>query len=272
MKEYLNRVRACGPLIHNITNYVTANDVANMLLACGASPIMADEAQEVAEITALSAGLNINMGTPSHRTIPAMRIAGKRANELKHPVLLDPVGVGASAFRRDTVYQLLQEIHFDVIRGNISEIKTIAGLTAGNAGVDAAKKDEVSEAELESVVAFAKKFAAEWNCIIAITGELDFVADVKNCYVIRNGIPQMSQITGTGCQLSGLMTAFLSANPEAKLEAAVAAVCTMGLAGEIAVQNLKSEEGNATFRNRLIDAVYHMTGEMLEGGARYELQ
>ena len=127
-------VRQKSPLVHNITNYVTVNDCANMLLACGGSPIMADDPEDAVEITAICGGLNINIGTLNQRTIPAMLAAGKRANELGHPVVLDPVGAGASTLRTDTALRLLNEVKFAVIRGNISEIKTLAlgsGTTKG---------------------------------------------------------------------------------------------------------------------------------------------
>ena len=119
-------VRTKSPLIHNITNYVTVNDCANMVIACGAAPIMADDKDEVAEITAICAGLNINIGTLNSRTISAMLIAGKKANELQHPVVLDPVGTGASRLRTETAMKILEEVQITVIRGNISEIKTLA--------------------------------------------------------------------------------------------------------------------------------------------------
>ena len=136
LKEMLNHVREKCPLIHNITNYVTVNDCANILLACGGSPIMADDAEEAEEITAICGGLNINIGTLNQRTIPAMHLAGKKANELGHPVVLDPVGAGASKLRTNTAKALLEDIHFTVLRGNISEIKTLALGTGGAKGVD----------------------------------------------------------------------------------------------------------------------------------------
>lgn len=134
LKEMLNHVREKCPLIHNITNYVTVNDCANILLACGGSPIMADDAEEAEEITAICGGLNINIGTLNQRTIPAMHLAGKKANELGHPVVLDPVGAGASKLRTNTAKALLEDIHFTVLRGNISEIKTLALGTGGRKG------------------------------------------------------------------------------------------------------------------------------------------
>lgn len=268
----LENVRKQVPLIHNITNYVTVNDVANVLLACGGSPIMSDELEDVLEITAICGGLNINIGTLNKRTISAMLAAGKKSNELGHPVLLDPVGAGASKLRTETAINLMKEVRLDVIRGNISEIKTLAQGSGTTKGVDADVADAVTEENLEEAVAFAKSFAGRSGCIVAITGAIDLVADEKTCYVIRNGRPEMGKITGTGCQLSGMMTAYLTANPQNKLEAAAAAVCVMGLAGEIGWSRMQEGDGNATYRNRIIDAIYNMDANTLEKGAKYEVR
>lgn len=268
----IENVRKTVPLVHNITNYVTVNDVANVLLACGGSPIMSDEPKDVVDITAICGGLNINIGTLNVRTIEGMLVAGKKSNELGHPVLLDPVGAGASALRTDTAVQLIEEIKFDVIRGNISEIKTLALGSGTTKGVDADVADAVTEDNLDSAVAFAKDFAKKMECIVAITGAIDLVSDGEKCYVIRNGRPEMGKITGTGCQLSGMMTAFVVANPDAKLEAAAAAVCAMGLAGEIGFSRMQDGDGNSTYRNRIIDAIYNMDGETLNKGANYEVR
>ena len=145
----LDRVRERRPLIHCITNYVTANDVANLLLACGASPIMADEPEEVEEITARCAGLCLNLGTPSRRTIPSLMRAGVKAGELGRPVVLDPVGVGASALRLRTAQELMARVTFTVLRGNVSELRALAGGQEHTRGVDAGGADAVTEAELE---------------------------------------------------------------------------------------------------------------------------
>lgn len=270
--KILSNVREKSPLVHNITNYVTVNDVANVILACGASPIMSDDSDEVEEITSICSGLNINIGTLNKNTIPSMFLAGKKANELNHPVLLDPVGAGASSLRTETALKLLKEIKFDVIRGNISEIKTLAAKSGTTKGVDADAQDAVTEDNLEKAVSFAKDFALRNKCILAITGAIDLVTDGSRCFVIRNGRPEMSKITGTGCQLSGLMTAFICANPENKLEAAAAAVCTMGFAGEKAWSLMQKNDGNSTYRNRIIDAIYNMTDEELNQGAKYEIR
>ena len=272
MNKLFENVRIKHPLIHNITNYVTVNDCANIVLACGASPIMADAIEEVEEITAICSGLNINIGTLNSRTIGSMLLAGKCANELKHPVVLDPVGAGASKLRTDCAMQLLNEVAFTVIRGNISEIKTLASGSGTTKGVDADVADKVTEENMDEVVEFAKAFARKTGAIIAITGAIDIVADGNSAYCIENGHPMMSAITGTGCQLSAMTTAFVAANPEHPLEAVVAAVSAMGLAGEIAHKRLSEMDGNSTYRNYIIDAIFNMTPKMLKEGARYEVR
>ena len=272
LKAMLENVRAKTPLVHNITNYVTVNDVANVLLAAGGSPIMSDDADDVEDITSICGGLNINIGTLNKNTIPSMFLAGKKANALGHIVLLDPVGAGASRLRTDTANRLMQEVRFDAVRGNISEIKTLCTGSGSTKGVDADAVDAVTEANLDNGVQLVKTFAAQTGCIIAVTGAIDLVSDGERCWCIRNGRAEMSRITGTGCQLSALMTAFLVANPDRKLDAAAAAVCMMGLAGEIGWANMQPGDGNSTYRNRIIDAIFNMTGDALEEGAKYELR
>lgn len=268
----LENVRKNVPLVHNITNYVTVNDVANVLLACGGSPIMSDEPKDVVDITSICAGLNINIGTLNERSIESMFAAGEKANELGHVVLLDPVGAGASELRTNTALEIMNRIKLDVIRGNVSEIKTLALGSGTTKGVDADATDTVTEENLDRMVAFAKEFAAKADSVIAVTGAIDLVADRDKCYVIRNGKPQMSKITGTGCQLSGIATAFAVANPKNKTEAVAAAVCMMGLAGEIGVSKMQEGEGNASLRIRIIDAIYNMDAETLNKGAKYEVR
>ena len=259
--NYLDEVRKKAPLIHNITNYVTINDVANMVLACGASPIMSDEPTDIEEITSICQGLNINMGMLNPRKIESMQKAGKKSNELHHKVLLDPVGAGSSSFRTEAALNLIRDIQFYVIRGNIYEIKTLAD-----------EADTLTEQNLEKMIPFIKDFSRRTGSVIAVTGGIDLVSDAKRCFVIRNGRPEMGRITGTGCQLSGMMTAFLAANPENNLEAAAAAVCAMGLAGETGWKYMQPGDGNATYRNRIIDAIYNMEGKELEEGAKYEIR
>lgn len=271
MKELLQQVRALHPLIHNITNYVTVNDCANILLACGGSPIMADDLDEAAEITAICGGLNLNIGTLNRHTIPAMLAAGREANRLGHPVVLDPVGAGASTLRTRTALQLLDEVQFAVIRGNISEIKTLASGLGTTRGVDADVADAVTRETLPQAVSFAKAFAQKTGAVIAITGAIDIVADGERAYCIFNGHPMMSSVTGTGCQLSAMTAAYVTANPDRPLEAAAAAVCAMGVCGETAQQRLSPLDGNASYRSYIIDAVYRLDGETLEQRANYTM-
>ncbi len=271
-KTCLDNVRSNSPLIHNITNYVTVNDVANVLLAIGASPIMADEPSDAAEITKICGGLNVNIGTLNKRTIKAMFASAKNAQELGHKLLLDPVGAGASALRTNTAVKLLNKFRFDVVRGNISEIKTLALGSGTTKGVDADIADAVTESNLEKSVAFAKDFAAKKNCVVAITGAIDLVSAADRCYVIRNGRAEMSRITGTGCQLSAVTAAYAVANPDNILESTAAAVCSMGLAGQLAWKRMQEGDGNSTYRNRIIDALFNMTGDDLEKGAKYEIR
>lgn len=233
---------------------------------------MSDEPEDVEDITSICGGLNINIGTLNERSIQGMFVAGAKANALGHVVLLDPVGAGASALRTNTALEIMDKIKLDVIRGNISEIKTLALGSGTTKGVDADAADTVTEENLDTMVAFAKEFAAKTNAVIAITGAIDLVADAEQCYVIRNGRPEMSKITGTGCQLSAIATAYVVANPDNKTEAVAAAVCMMGLAGEIGVSRMQEGEGNASLRVRIIDAIYNMDAETLNKGANYEVR
>ena len=271
-KEVFENVQKSTPLVHNITNYVTVNDVANVLLACGASPIMSDEPRDVEDITSICGGLNINIGTLNKRSIKAMFKAGKKANELGHIVLLDPVGAGASALRTKTAADLIDQVHFDVIRGNVSELKALALGSTTTKGVDADAADAVSEDNLDQMTAFAKDYAKKTGSIIAITGAIELIGDADRCFVVRNGRPEMGRITGTGCQLSGMMTAYVTANPDRKLEAAAAAVCLMGLAGEIGWDEMEGRKGNSSYRNYIIDVICTMDADTLEKGAKYEIR
>ena len=271
LDKMLSNVREAAPLVHCITNYVTVNDVANVVLASGGAPIMADDQDDVYDITTICGGLDINIGTLNARTIPSMFIAGKRACELGHPVLLDPVGAGASKLRTDTANRLIDELDLTCIRGNISEIKALALGSTSTKGVEADIADVVTDSNLDATVAFAKEFAARADCVVAITGAIDIVADATRAFAIRNGHPIMSKITGSGCMLSALVTAFLVANPDDSLTATVAAIAMEGICGErAAVKMVETDVGNATFRTYLIDNVYLLAPDELEQSARVE--
>lgn len=267
--EKLDNIRKLNPLIENITNYVTVNDCANITLACGASPIMADNIEEIEQIVAISQGVNINIGTLGS-VIDSMVLAAITANKYNIPIVLDPVGAGASKLRNDTVAKLLDNAKFTLIRGNISEIKALALGASSTKGVDADVSDVVTLENVDKTIDFAKAFAKQTGSVIAISGAIDVICDAKDAYLVFNGHELMTKVTGTGCQLSSMAAAFLAANKEEPLLASVAAVATMGLCGEIAYNRMSSLDGNSSYRNYIIDAVFNLTGEALQKGARYE--
>lgn len=191
------------PLVHCITNYVVSNFTANGLLAIGASPVMADDKDEVAEMVAMADALLINIGTINTWTLEAMLIAGKKANELNVPTVLDPVGVGATVFRKKIVQQLLEQIHFAAIRCNVGELAAIAGVQWESKGVDSGEGDM-------DTVEVAKQVAKKWKTIVIVTGETDIVTDGHVVEQITGGDVRMTQITGSGCLLSAICSAALS--------------------------------------------------------------
>ena len=245
------------PLIYNITNYVTANDCANILLAIGASPIMSDAVDEACDLAKICDGLNINIGTLNKNSIACMLKAGEKANELDKLIVLDPVGVGASEFRKNTVKLLLENIKFDVIKGNYSEIKVLCDSANKTNGVDVSEVDKIDGNKLYSIIDFALRAANKLNTVVAITGKIDVIANKKNAYCIFNGNSMMSKVTGTGCQLSALITAMACVNKKYLLEAVASAVCIMGISGEQAYKKLDFSLGNCSYRNYIIDAVYN---------------
>ena len=270
LKNALDNVRATTPLVHNITNYVTVNDCANALLAIGASPIMSDEPADVEDIQTICGGLTLNIGTLNERSIAAMFAAGGRAGALGHPIVLDPVGAGASSLRTNVAGDLLDQLPVAVIRGNMSEAKALAGGAAATRGVDVCADDVVTEENLVASAAFVRELAAKTGAVAAVTGAIDIVADADRAFAIRNGHPLMGRITGAGCMLTCLCTAFAVANPDAPLEAQVAAVASMGLAGQRAQGRMGGLDGNASFRTYLLDALFNLDGDELEAGALVE--
>lgn len=266
--SYLEKVKEERPLIHCITNYVTANDCANILLAIGASPVMADDIMEVEEITTMASGLNLNLGTLSTNRIPAMLKAGKVASGLGIPVILDPVGIGATSLRKNTFKQLIDEVYIHVLKGNLSEILTIASGSSCGRGVDST---DLAGNDFVEQIKIVKVLAEKLQTIVVATGPIDIISDGNQTYLVRNGHEMMGKVTGSGCMLSALMTAFLSQASEQGLKAAVASVVAMGVAGEHAYKELlKHDSGNAMYRHYMIDAVYNMTGELLEEMAKVE--
>ena len=258
------RLREKAPHIHCITNYVTANDCANILLACGAYPVMADFQEEAEEIMAGCDALVINLGILNDEKFSAMIRAGKRANALKHPVLLDPVGVGASAYRLKAAFRLLEEIEFSVIRGNASEIRTLYEGIGSSKGVDAAKEDNTGP-NLEEACKVARGLAGKTGAVIVLTGETDILAVKDRVCYLRNGHASMCEIAGTGCMLTVVIGAFCAVFPEEPFKAAIAGTAAMGISGEIAYEKMRErKEGTASLKIHLMDSISNMGEELLK--------
>ena len=223
--EILEKTRKRNPLVHCMANLVAANDCANLALASGASPIMAEDLEEVEQVTSACDGLVLNLGTPSPRKIQALLLVGKTAKKLGKSVIFDPVGAGCSDLRRNAAGEILCQVRPDIIRGNASEIRTLLLGTMAHRGVDA---EEVAEEPLD----LAKLLAQRTGAVVVISGDVDVVTDGAVSYRVRNGHPMMRSVTGTGCQMSVLIGAYAAANPEKTLLAALAGVCGFGLCGE----------------------------------------
>ena len=261
--DFLENIRKKTPRVHCMANYVTANDCANLLLAVGASAVMADEPMESAEITACCDALTLSLGTPSARRLEAMRLSALAAKENGIPAILDPVGVTMSQLRRRIAHELMDSGAISVIRANASEIRVLAGEETV-CGLEARDK---TDAAVES----ANRLAAKTKAIVVMTGETDIITDGSRICRIYNGHPIQRGITGAGCQLTALLGAFAAANPDRIYEAAIAGTCMMGLCAETAHSRLSPLEGNASCRGYIIDAAYRMTGVQLKEGARYAM-
>jgi len=257
----LRRVRERRPLVHNITNFVVMNYTANALLACGASPVMAHAAEEVEEMVSLAGALVLNIGTLSPSWVEAMRKAGKRANALHVPVILDPVGAGATRLRTDSARGLMEGVSIQVIRGNASEILSLSGKksTSRTKGVD-------SVHTVDQVAEMAEVLAKELRTTLAITGPIDLITDGDRVCRVMNGHEMMSRVTGAGCTATVMIGAFLAVCPD-PLEAATTGLSYFGLAGEKAAAQAV---GPGSFQIALLDALYGMQEEELKAGARIE--
>ncbi len=266
--KLMDKLRADCPLVHNMTNYVTVNDCANALLAIGGSPIMADDEDECAEITAISKALVINIGTLNKRTIASMIKSGKRANELGIPVVFDPVGAGASALRNQTTKDILEQVQIAVLRGNLSELSYIAGLSASTKGVDVSEEDKNRDA-----VTIGKKVAKQYHTVVAITGKEDVVTDGEDAFLLSNGVSELSKVTGTGCMTSAMLGAFVASasadDAYDSIDAAALAISAMSIAGEISFEKY-AQMGTGSFHIGIIDALSKMTAEILEDRIHYE--
>ncbi len=246
----LTSLREKNPLVHNITNYVVMNFTANILLASGASPVMAHAMEEVEDMVSIASSLVINIGTLSPPWVESMLKAGKAASKKGIPVILDPVGVGATPYRTITAKRIIDECDITIIRGNASEILSLRDSSAGSKGVDSMHSIETAE---NAAIAMAN----ELELTVAVTGDIDLVTDGTNTVRIHNGHQLMGNVTGTGCSASALTAAFAAINDDA-LAASVAALTCFGIAGELASEHA---QGPGTFTTALIDAFYNLSAD-----------
>lgn len=257
--DLLEAIRNNPPLIHNVTNYVVMNFTANALLALGASPVMAHAPEEVEEMVALSGALVLNIGTLSTPWIEAMFLAGHAANQRKIPIVLDPVGAGATRFRTDSAKRLLAELRPAVIRGNASEILALCDQASHTRGVD-------SQDAMDTAEAAAKTLAKKHGVIVSMTGQVDFVTDGHRVATIANGHFLMGRITGTGCAASAITAAFCAREKDA-LVASTAALGVFGIAGEMAAQGSPLP---GTFQVLLLDALAAVDRPTIENRLKME--
>jgi hydroxyethylthiazole kinase len=271
MNGFLNSVRSKRPLIHTITNYVTVNDCANILLAAGASPVMADDVREVREMALIASGLCLNIGTLNYRTVASMKKAGRSATRLQKPIVFDPVGAGATALRTKTAEGLIKALRPTLIKGNMSEIRVLSSGVGKTAGVDALPEDECTEANAEEILSSVSAYAKRTGAIVGVTGRIDVIAspDGRRA-LVYNGVGALAAISGCGCMLSCLAAGFIAANPTDPFMATVAAFSMMGLAGEITERKVGSSLGS--FHTHLFDAISEMDEKTLLEGAKYELR
>ena len=254
----IDKTRQVNPLVHHITNYVTVNDCANITLAIGASPVMADEIDEVEEIISIASSLVINIGTLNKRTIESMFMAAKTANIKGIPIILDPVGAGATKLRTETALKLIDQFKISVIRGNASEIKVICKRQGFTRGVDATDGGSIEETkEVASIL------AAKTGAVVAVTGATDIITDSNQIGLVSNGHPSMSKVTGTGCMCTSVIGSVCGAEKD-MFAATVAGVVAMGIAGEMAYEKLSEPKlGNSTYRSLIIDEIAAMNAEKI---------
>ncbi|MGF7048189.1 hydroxyethylthiazole kinase [Paenibacillus sp. DS2015] len=261
--SFLNKVRQENPLIHNITNMVVTNFTANGLLALGASPFMAQAHEEVADVAKLASAVVVNMGTLDENVVKSILIAGKSANENHVPVVFDPVGAGATAYRTTIAQRITQEIELAVLRGNVAEVANVVGEEWSIRGVDAG----VGEG---NVVLLAQKAAQKLGCIVVITGKEDVITNGRRTYTTRNGHPLLTKVTGAGCLLSSIIGAFLAVSEvseQAWLESVTEALAFYGVAAEIAAE-MTAHQGPGSFQIELLNQLACVSPETLQERAQ----
>ena len=258
--ESLGRLRETKPLVHQITNYVVMNETANATLALGALPVMAHAREEVEEMVQLAGALVLNIGTLSPHWVDAMLAAGRTANELGVPIVLDPVGAGATTYRTETAKRILDEVGVTVLRGNAGEVATLVGVAAEVRGVESIDAGG-DGGEL------ARSAAQSLGVVASVTGPTDHISDGETVVAVSNGHPLLAAITGTGCMSSVVTGCFLAVNRDAPLDAAVEALVAFGVAGEDAAVGAR---GPGSFHVALYDALAALDPGTLDGRAKVE--
>ena len=255
----LRAIRERKPLVHQITNYVVMNETANATLALGALPVMAHALQEVEEMASAASALVLNIGTLSDDWVEAMLLAGRAANRAGAPLVLDPVGAGATRYRTETSRRLLRDLDVAVVRGNSAEIATLAGRAAEIRGVEAVGAAGGPE--------LARDAARALGCVAAVTGPVDHVSDGEQTISVSNGHELLGTVTGTGCMSTAITGCFLAVRPDDPLEAAVEALVAFGVAGEEAAKKAK---GPGSFHVALYDALYGLDPDKLDKQAKIQ--
>lgn len=258
-------IRLKKPLIHCITNPISINDCANMVLAVGAKPIMAEHPLEVSEITSVSKALAVNLGNITDIRMESMLISGKTAFEKKIPQVIDLVGVGCSKLRLNYAKKFISECHPSVIKGNMSEIKAICGIKSSAKGIDVGAGDIVTEENFDESIEALKELSLQTGSIIAVTGVVDIITNGMDTYLITNGCEMLSMVTGTGCMLTALIASYISSRNI--LDSTVLAIGLMGICGELS-QHVK---GTGSFRTELIDNMFSISDDVIEKKIRYKL-
>lgn len=248
--DLFSLVRSRNPLVHHITNAVTINDCANVTLAIGASPVMATSVEEVEEMVQLANALVLNIGTIQAQTFSAMILAGKAANEKGIPIVFDPVGVGATSYRKKLAQELLQKVEITVIRGNASEIESLIGGVGKTHGVDVGD-NTLDRKEL------AMKAANLFSCVVVVSGKVDVISNGKEIVRIENGDTWLTKVTGTGCMTTSLIASFAGTTDD-YFSASIAGMSAMSLAGERAKKNLSEGAGIGQFKVKLMDEIFHL--------------
>jgi len=257
--ELLAKIKKTKPLIHHITNWVTIYDCANIVRAIGALPVMAHAKEESADMSAIAQALVLNIGTLTPTLVESMISAGKKANEKNIPIVLDAVGVGATKLRTDKALEILDKVKVSIIKGNASEIGTLAGVKAETKGVESINVEG-------NLIEIAKKLAKKRNAVVVITGKEDIVTNGEKVFIVKNGHDMLSKFVGTGCMVASLIGSFASIEKD-YLKAAVAALVCFGIAGELAT---KESRGPGSYKENFYDEIFNLDKNKIEKLKNFE--